>query len=106
LAIATHESVFLLAAAILGLGFGALNVACRAITVKVTPLHRMGQATSTFYTFADVGLGLGPLLTGFLVPATGYRGMYGVMAGIGAASLGLYHVLHGKRAGLGATSPE
>jgi MFS family permease len=94
--------VLLLAAAVMGLGFGAIQACGRALTIKVTPLHRMGQATSTFYIFGDTGLGLGPLLCGLLIPLTGYRGMYGVMAVVAAASLIIYHVLHGRHAGGGA----
>ena len=96
---ATHGSVLLLAAAVLGLGFGAIQACGRALTVKVTPLHRMGQATSTFYIFGDTGLGLGPLLCGLLIPVTGYRGMYGVMAVVAVASVVLYHMMHGRHAG-------
>jgi MFS family permease len=99
LAVATHGSVLLLSAAVLGLGFGAIQACGRALTVKVTPLHRMGQATSTFYIFGDTGLGLGPLLCGLLIPFTGYRGMYGVMAVVAVGALVVYHTLHGKRVG-------
>lgn len=99
LAVANHAAVLLLAAAVMGLGFGAIQACGRALTAKVTPLHRMGQATSTFYIFGDTGLGLGPLLCGLLIPATGYRGMYGVMAAVAALSLVPYHTLHGRRAG-------
>jgi MFS family permease len=99
LAVATHGSVLLLAAAVLGLGFGTIQACGRAVTVKVTPLHRMGQATTTFYTFCDIGLGVGPLLCGLLIPVTGYRGMYGIMAAVTAASVVLYHLWHGRHAG-------
>ncbi len=88
LALANHGSVLLLSAAVMGLGFGTIQACGRALMVKVTPLHRMGQATSTFYIFGDTGLGLGPLLCGLLIPLTGYRGMYGVMAAIAVASRG------------------
>jgi MFS family permease len=98
-ALAYHGSVLLVAAAIMGLGFGAVQACGRALTAKVTPLHRMGQATSTFYIFGDTGLGLGPLLCGLLIPLTGYRGMYLVMAGVAAVSLVPYHMLHGRHAG-------
>ena len=98
LAIANHSAVLLLAAVVLGFGFGTIQACARALTTKVAALHRMGQATSTFYIFSDTGLGLGPLLCGLLIPLTGYRGMYGVMAGITAASLVIYHVLHGRHA--------
>jgi len=97
LAVATHGAVLLLSAAIMGLGFGALQFAGRAVIIKITPLHRMGQAVSTFYIFGDIGLGIGPLVCGFLISWIGYRGMYGAMAALAAVSIALYHVLHGKR---------
>jgi MFS family permease len=98
LAVANHSAVLLLSAAVLGLGFGSIQACGRALMIKITPLHRMGQATSTFYIFGDTGLGLGPLLCGLLIPLTGYRGMYWVMAGVTAASLVIYHALHGRHA--------
>ena len=98
LAIATHGSVLLLSAAVMGLGFGTIQACGRALMIKVTPLHRMGQATSTFYLFGDTGLGVGPLLCGLLIPVTGYRGMYGIMAGVAVAAVVIYHALHGRRA--------
>ena len=97
LAVANHSAVLLLAAVVLAFGFGTIQACGRALMIKVTPLHRMGQATSTFYIFGDTGLGLGPLLCGLLIPLTGYRGMYWVMAGVTAASLVIYHLMHGRR---------
>jgi MFS family permease len=102
LAVAMHGSVLLLSAAVLGLGFGAIQACGRALTVKVTPLHRMGQATSTFYIFGDTGLGLGPLICGLLIPLTGYRGMYGVMAMVALGAVVIYHLLHGRHVGRAA----
>jgi len=96
LGVAYHGAILLLSAAVMGFGFGAIQACGRALTAKVAPLHRMGQATSTFYVFSDTGLGLGPLFCGLLIPLTGYRGMYGVMAAIAAASLMIYHLLHGR----------
>lgn len=106
LAIADHAWVLLVVAAVMGLGFGAIQACGRALTVKVAPLHRMGQATSTFYVFGDIGLGLGPLIGGLLIPLTGYRGMYGVMAAVAAASVVLYHALHGRHAAAPAAEPS
>jgi MFS family permease len=104
IAVAFHSVVLLLGAALMGFGFGIVSSCGRALTVKVTPLHRMGQATSTFYIAGDTGLGLGPLFCGLLIPWTGYRGMYGVMAGVAVLSLLLYHALHGRHAGGGASA--
>jgi len=99
LALATNGSVLLLSAAVMGIGFGALSASGRALTIKLTPIHRMGQATSTFYIFGDTGLGLGPLICGLLIPVTGYRGMYGVMAGFAVGASIIYHLLYGRHVG-------
>ena len=64
----------------------------------MAPAHRSGLATSTFYTFADVGAGIGPLLCGLLVPVAGYSGMYITVAAVAAGCLVLYYSLYGRHA--------
>jgi MFS family permease len=96
--------MLLIAAAIMGLGYGAIQSSGQAIAVKVTPPHRSGLANSTFYTFADIGSGVGPLLCGLLVPLTGYRGMYLAMAIVAVGGLVLYYALYGRHAGGGVTA--
>ncbi|MBN1631497.1 MAG: MFS transporter [Thermoleophilia bacterium] len=102
---ARHGAVLLLAAAVMGLGFGALQAAGQATAIKVTAPHRLGLATSTYYTFADVGAGVGPLLCGLLIPLTGYRGMYIVVAAVAAGCLVLYYALYGRHADHGTATP-
>jgi MFS family permease len=98
----THAGyVFLLAGAVMGLGFGALTTSGQAVAVKSTEHHRMGLATSTFYMLADTGMGSGPLVFGLIIPFTGYRGMYLCATVILAACLLLYYLLHGKNAAHG-----
>jgi MFS family permease len=96
---AHHGLVLLLAAAVIAFGFGAAHTSSQAIAVKITPPHRRGLATSTFYMFSDIGMGVGPLLWGLIIPLTGYRGMFVVVAIVAAACLALYYGLHGRRAG-------
>ncbi|WP_102272782.1 MFS transporter [Cytobacillus massiliigabonensis] len=92
-----HNSITLLAAGILiGLGFGNMQSCTQAIAIKLTPPHRMGLATSTFFIFLDAGLGFGPYLLGFFVPITGYSTLYMILGIVVLVSSGLYYVLHGK----------
>jgi len=93
-----HGYVLLLSAALIGLGFGAIQSCTQTIAVKVTPRHRMGLANSTYFMFSDIGMGIGPLLVGFIIPFTGYRGMYMVVAIIAFACLLFYYLLHGNTA--------
>ncbi|MCE5215423.1 MFS transporter [bacterium] len=94
---AHHGYTLLMAGGLIGLGFGAIQSSTQAISVKMTPRHRMGLANSTYYTLSDVGMGVGPLMVGFVVPFAGYRGMYMVVAGVAAACLLLYYMLHGRK---------
>jgi MFS family permease len=95
---ADHAFVLLLAAAIIGLGAGAIQSNSQAVAIKVTPRHRLGLANSTYFTFMDIGAGFGPFFLGFIIPWTGYRGLYLAMAFVGLICLIIYHVLHGKNA--------
>lgn len=89
--------VLLVAGALIGLGFGNMQSSTQAIAVKLTPAHRMGLATSTFFIALDAGLGFGPYILGFIIPATGYRLLYVILGLVVLVSTALYYFLHGKR---------
>ncbi|PAE26096.1 MFS transporter [Bacillus sp. 7894-2] len=97
LSTANSSFTLLLAGALIGLGFGNMQSCTQAVAVKLTPAHRMGLATSTFFIFLDAGLGFGPYLLGFIIPVTGYGRLYGMMAMFVLMSAILYYFLHGKK---------
>jgi MFS family permease len=84
----------LLAAALMGLGYGNFLSCGQAISIKEAPPYRLGLATATYYMFLDVGFGIGPYLFGSLVPFTGYRGLYLTMAIVIFATIILYPFLY------------
>ena len=94
---AHHGVTLLLAAALIGLGYGNFISIVQAIAIKVTPPDRVGLATSTYFILYELGLGIGPFLLGFLVPITGYRGLFFTMAFVILVSIFLYYILHGKK---------
>jgi MFS family permease len=94
---ATSDFVMLLAAVLIGLGYGNFQSCTQALAIKVTPIHRMGLANSTYFISLDVALGFGPLLLGLFVPFIGFSGMYSMLVVVILAGLMLYYVLHGKR---------
>jgi MFS family permease len=96
-----HGYALLLAAVLIGLGLGAIQSSTQAIAVKITPQHRLGLANSTYFMFSDIGMGIGPLLVGFIIPFIGYRGMYTFVAIIAIACLVLYYLVHGRTARVG-----
>lgn len=102
---AYHSFTLLLAAVLIGLGFGVVQSCGQAITVKVTPPHRLSLANSTYFIFIDVFIGLGPFITGLIISFTGYRGMYICAAIVAFFCLFLYYFLHGHKARVTANNP-
>ena len=95
-----HQGYFLLLSGVfVGLGYGTFSSSAQAISIKVSPKHRMGLATSTYYIFMDLGIGIGPFLLGFLIPGMGYRGLYIFLAIVVFACTFLYYFVHGRKAG-------
>jgi len=87
----------LLAGALVGLGYGTFLSSAQAIAVKMSPSHRMGLATSTYFSFIDGGVGVGPFLLGFMIPVTGLRGLYLYMSAVVIFSMVLYYFLHARK---------
>jgi MFS family permease len=89
--------MLLSAATLIGLGFGAIQSSIQTIVIKITQQHRLGLANSSFFLFADIGMGIGPLLAGFIIPFIGYRKMYMVVAIIAFTCLMFYYLLHARK---------
>ncbi|MGE6486936.1 MFS transporter [Paenisporosarcina sp. NPDC076898] len=93
----TTGITLLIAGALIGLGFGNMQSTTQAVAVKLTAPHRLGLATSTFFIALDAGLGFGPYLLGFIIPVTGYRTLFVILAFIILLTSAFYYFLHGKR---------
>jgi MFS family permease len=100
LLLAAADSPFLVLASgtVLGVGYGAVLSAAQAAAVRSAPLTHVGLSTSTYFLCMDVGVALGPMLMGALVPALGYRGMYVAAAAVVALGLVYYAAVPGTRA--------
>ena len=97
LSMTTNSFTLLAAGFLIGLGFGNMQSSSQAIAVKLTPPHRMGMATSTFFIMLDAGLGFGPYILGFIIPITGYSTLYVILGVLVILTSVLYHFLHGKK---------
>ncbi|MGM0888806.1 MAG: MFS transporter [Bacillota bacterium] len=97
LSMTTNSFTLLAAGFLIGLGFGNMQSSSQAIAVKLTPPHRMGMATSTFFIMLDAGLGFGPYILGFIIPITGYSTLYVILGVVVIATSVLYYLLHGKK---------
>ncbi|WP_338787237.1 MFS transporter [Metabacillus sp. FJAT-53654] len=94
---ASNSVIFLLAAALIGLGFGNISSVGQTIAINLAEPHRMGLATATFFIFFDIGTGFGPFLLGLVIQTTGYTTLYTILGIIGFGTSVLYYFLYGKK---------
>lgn len=89
----------LLAAAVaMGLGYGTYMSCSQAIIIGLSPKNRMGVATSTFFVFMDLSVGLGPYVLGNFIPYLQFRGIYFSLGLLLLVCAVLYYFIHGKAA--------
>lgn len=92
----TNNFIFILAALLIGLGYGNFQSITQALAVKITPKERMGLANSTYFIFFDIGMGLGPFILGFIIPLTGFRFLYLSFGGVILLNAVLYYLVYGR----------
>jgi predicted MFS family arabinose efflux permease len=97
LSCASNSVTFLLAGALIALGFGNISSITQAIAVNSAAPHRMGLATATFFIFFDIGSGFGPSIHGLIIPTIGLNALYVILGIICFATCILYYFLHGKK---------
>ncbi|HEX6594052.1 MAG TPA: MFS transporter [Bacillota bacterium] len=83
-------SMLLVAAAAYGLGFGTVQPALQAWSVERAPANRKGMANATFFSFFDLGIGVGAIAFGQLANTFGYTSIYLTSAGSVLLSMTLY----------------
>lgn len=89
--------IFLLAAAFIGLGYGALVPSLQTLSIQSTKIERSGYATATFFTLFDVGIAIGSYVLGVVAIYFGYQNVYIVSAGLVFIVLMYYLVIYRKR---------
>ncbi len=87
----------LCAGLLLGVGFANFQSVGQAVSLSLVSRSRYAQATTTFYIFFDLGIGLGPYIFGRFIPTVGYDGMYLTLSLVVLASVGIYRMVHGGR---------
>lgn len=91
-----NSIVLYIAAIIYGLGFGSLQPALQAWSVQSSPPHRRGMANATFYSFFDLGIGIGAIAFGQIAHWFGYHSIYVTSAISVLVSVILYYTVIGK----------
>lgn len=82
-ATSSNDWMILGAALLLGFGVGTVQSCGLAMAVNIASDDRLSVANATFYMLLDVGVGIGPLILGAIVPLIGYQWLYFCMAGVG-----------------------
>ena len=88
--------LYLLSAAVIGLGYGAIIPSFQTISIQKAAPNRRGMATATYFIFFDTGIGIGAYLNGIFSAEIGYRSMFLVCAAFVLVTLLSYFLLHGR----------
>lgn len=81
-----------IAALLYGFGFGTIQPALQAWSVQKSAVNRRGMANATFFSFFDLGVGIGAIAFGQIAFMYGYSMIYSVASASVLCSIGLYIV--------------
>lgn len=71
-----NTAVMLIAAGMYGLGFGSAQPALQAWAVSGASNNRKGMANATYFSFFDLGIGIGAIANGLIASIFGYSAIY------------------------------
>lgn len=89
-----NTAVLLIAASLYGLGFGSVQPALQAWSVENAPGNRRGMANATFFSFFDLGIGIGAIVFGQMAFVFGYASIYAASAGSVLMAMIIYILLY------------
>ena len=97
LSIATTLPMFLVAAAMFGFGSGSIQPVMIALAIQLSSSSRRGAANATFFCFLDLGIAVGAVGWGLLIPLVGYSKIFLIAAGCPILSFLLFFFVLEKR---------
>lgn len=92
LSFTSNGFLYLLAAVIIGLGYGATTPSFQTISVQ-SAVNRSGAATATYFFFFDSGFGIGAYVNGIIQAKAGFPVMFLTCSAIVVCTLCLYYFL-------------
>jgi predicted MFS family arabinose efflux permease len=93
----TTSSLFLIAAALIGLGWGTLFPSFQTIAIQEASPERRGIATATFLSIFDFGIGLGSFIIGLAAANVEFSSLYFYCSLFILIGIAFYYFLHGNR---------
>ncbi|MFB4164678.1 MFS transporter [Alteribacillus sp. JSM 102045] len=95
LSLAESGFLFLLAAALIGVGYGTILPCVLSLSVQYAPRERNGHATATFFMLYDTGIAAGSYILGIIVSITGFSLMFSCSAILVVlTAAGFYYLLN------------
>lgn len=88
-----NSLVLNIAGILYGLGFGMVQPALQAWSVKKAPVNRRGMANATFFSFFDLGVGIGAIAFGQIAFLFGYSSIYVLCAISVFTSMIIYFIM-------------
>lgn len=89
--------VFLIAAGMIGIGWGTLFPSFQTIAIQEASPQKKALATATFLSVFDFGIGLGSFIIGWAVTGMSFRMLYVYCAIYVLAGLFVYLFMHGRQ---------
>ena len=93
LSFSTNLFGFIISAVMYGIGFGSAQPALQAATLRLVGPERTGVANASYSTGADLGIGLGAIMLGWVSEYTSYQVLFTVCSVSVAFSLLMYTFL-------------
>jgi MFS family permease len=88
--------MFLMSAALIGLGWGTLFPSFQTIAIKDAPPERRGIATATFLSLFDLGIGLGSFIIGMISINMNFSSLYFYSSLFVLLGIIVFHLLYGR----------
>ncbi|GAM13004.1 MFS transporter [Mesobacillus selenatarsenatis] len=91
-----NSLVMFIAAGLYGFGFGSVQPALQAWAVQDAPMNRKGMANATFFSFFDLGVGVGAMAFGQIGHWLGYGSIY-IASAISVSISIILYIFMGRR---------
>jgi predicted MFS family arabinose efflux permease len=88
-----NSFMLFLAAILYGLGFGMVQPGLQAWAIEKSPINRRGMANATFFSFFDLGVGMGAIAFGQISHLFGYASIFNASAISVFISMLLYFII-------------
>ncbi len=92
-----HSTAWMLiAAGLVGTGYGMAVPGIQTLAMQLSPPHRVSEVTATFFTCLDGGIGLGAYVLGGTIHALGYHAVYQALAVMTVGCMAIYYLVYAR----------